>query len=191
MLFIDRLPMYAWVPPGTWSDRQLLSFCLPVIVSNPRSRPHPGARPQRWALDTRFSGEAFAWRHHLEEAGLDLDRGRTGSTRLKSLDGASQEFPLRSADLWLVSNIPAFRDAPYRIALDDGIAFRDLHFLPHPESNCPLIGMMALENARLKMEMDFATRTVSVWVPGAWYRKVWLFLRRLPSGFSTAAASWE
>ncbi len=191
VLFIDRLPLHTWVPPRALPDRRLLSFSLPVIVSNPRSRPRPGARPQRWDLDTRFTGEAYAWRHHLEEAGLDPDCRRNGSIRLTPLGGASQDFPLRSANLWLISNIPAFRDAPYLIELDDGIAFHNIHFLPHPESNCPLLGMMALETTGLKLEMDCATRTVSVWVPGAWYRRAWLFLRRVPSGFSTTPVSWE
>ncbi len=191
VLFIDRLPLHAWVPPGALSDQRLLSFSLPVMVSNPRAQPRRGARPQRWALDTRFTGEAYAWRHHLEEAGLDPDRLRAGSARLRTLGGAPQEVPVRAAHLWLVSNIPTLRGAPYRIPLRKGIAFRDVHFLPHPESNCPLLGMRALETAGLRMEMDFATRTASVWVPGAWYRKAWLFLRRLPSGFSTAPSPWE
>lgn len=191
VLFIDRLPLHAWVPPRALPDQRLLSFSLPVILSNPGSRPRPEARPQRWALDTRFSGEAYAWRHHLEEAGLDPDRWRTGSTRLMPLGSAPQEFPLRKADLWLVSNIPALRDAPYRIQLRKGIAFRNVHFLPHPESNCPLLGMRALEKTGLRMAMDFATRSVSVWVPGSWYRRAWLFLRRVPSGFSTAPAPWQ
>lgn len=190
VLFIDRLPLHSWAPPGTLPDRHFLSLSLPVIVSNPLSQPRPATQPQRWALDTRFTGEAYAWRHHLEEAGLDPDRLRNGSTRLTPLGGTPQEFPLRSADLWLVSNIPVLRNTPYLIRLRNGIAFRDQHFRPHPETNCPLLGMRALEATGLKVAVDFAARAVSVWVPGPWYGNAWLFLRRVPSGFATMPVPW-
>lgn len=188
--FIDRLPLHAWAPPGTLSERRPLSVSLPMLISNLGVPPRHRARPQRWALDTRFTGEAYAWRHHLEEAGLDPDRMRNGFTRLTPLGGAPQEYRLRSADLWLVSNIPALQDTPYRIELEDGVAFRDVAFLPHPEKNCPLLGMRALEPPGIKVEIDFTVRTASVWVPGPWYRRAWLFLRRVPLGLSTTPEPW-
>jgi hypothetical protein len=191
LLFIDRLPLYTWVPPGTLSPMRLLSASLPVLVSDPGSSPRSGARPQRWAVDTRFTGEAYAWRHHLEEAGLNPNRFRGGITYLTPLSGAPLEFPLRRARLWLVSNIPALRGRPYHISLSSGIALRDVPSLPNPQSNCPLLGMRALELSGLKITIDFTERTVSVWVPGPWYRRAWWFLRRLPSGFATAPVAWE
>jgi hypothetical protein len=127
----------------------------------------------------------------LEEAGLDPDALSNGFTYLTPVGGARQAFPLRSANLWLVSNIPALRGTPYLIELDDGVAFRDVRFLPNPESNRPLLGMRALDGAGLKFVLDFAGRTLSVLVPGPWYRKAWLFLRRIPSGFSTPPVDWK
>lgn len=161
-----------------------------MIITNRRAQPRRNARPQRWALDTRFTGEAYAWRHHLMEAGLNPDVLRTGSASLTPLGGTPQEFPLRSAALWLVSNIPALRDTPYLIELDNGIAFRNVHSLPNPESNCPLLGMQALEASGLKILIDFAGETVSVWVPAPWHRNAWLSMRRLASGFSLVPDPW-
>jgi hypothetical protein len=190
VLFIDRLPLYAWGPREASSGRRLVSVSVPVIVTNRRAAPRRGARAQRWAVDTRFTGEAFAWRHHLLEAGLDPDIRRAGPTLLTPLGGVPLEFPVRQADLWLVSNIPALRDTPYCIQLAKGIAFRNVPSLPNPESNCPLLGMRALERAGLKILMDFARGTVSVWVPAAWYRAAWLGVRRLISGWATMPAPW-
>src|SRR5437868_6429560 len=105
-IFIDRLPLHSWVPPGSSSAVSLLSACLPLFVTDPGSEPRPRARLQRWAVDTRFTGEAYAWRHHLVAAGLNPDVMRNGSTYLVPVQGGPQEFPLRSATLWLASNIP-------------------------------------------------------------------------------------
>ncbi len=189
LLFIDRLPLYSWVPPGTLSQKHLLAVSLPVVVTDPGSRPR--SRPQRWALDTRFTGEAYAWRHHLVEAGLDPDVRRNGSTYLAPLGGGPQEFPLRRASLWLASNIPSLRANPYRIKLEDGIAFRDVRSLSNPQTNCPLLGMRALEEAGLRVLIDCAGEAVSVWVPSPWRRKAWLFLRRVASGFATEEIIWK
>jgi hypothetical protein len=123
LLFIDRLPLYTWGPREASSDRRLLSVSVPLIVTNRRAVPRRGARPQRWAVDTRFTGEAYAWRHHLVEAGLDPDARRAGATFLTPLGGVPQEFPVRQADLWLVSNIPALETTPYCLELDRGLPF--------------------------------------------------------------------
>lgn len=189
VLFIDRLPLYSWVPSRMATP--LLSVSFPVIVTDPGRPPHPRARPQRWALDTRFTGEAYAWRQHLLEAGLNPDVRRSGDAVLTPLGGAPQSFPLRAAALWLVSNLPAWRGHPYRLELVSGIAFRDQRTLPNPDSNCPLLGMRALASAGLKVLIDFAGRTVSVWVPGSWHQKAWLLARRMASGSATEPVGWE
>jgi hypothetical protein len=189
ILFIDRLPLYSWVPPRRATP--LLAVSLPVIITDPDAPPHPRARPQRWALDTRFTGEAYAWRQHLLEAGLNPNVERTGHASLIPLGGAPQSFPLRAADLWLVSNLPAWRGQPYQLELASGIAFRDVGALPNPDSNCPLLGMRALESAGLKVLIDFAGRTVSVWVPSTWRSKAWLLVRRLATGWATEPIAWE
>jgi hypothetical protein len=75
--------------------------------------------------------------------------------------------------------------------LIDGVAFRDVPSLPNPESNCPLLGMRALARSGLRFVIDFCRQTVSVWVPGPWYRRAWLFLRRSVSRFATLPPAWE
>jgi len=127
LLFIDRLPLYSWPPRGALREDRLLSVSLPLILSNPGRQPRSRARPQRWAVDTRFTGEAYAWRHHLVEAGLDPDDLRHGFTSL---------LPLGRRPL----GFPALQSSPYQIPLDDGIAFRNVQSLPNPESNAPLLG---------------------------------------------------
>jgi hypothetical protein len=74
--------------------------------------------------------------------------------------------------------------------LASGIAFRNVPSLPNPEGNCPLLGMRALESAGLKILMDFACGTVSVWVPAGWHRAAWLGVRRLVSGWATTPAPY-
>lgn len=191
VLFIDRLPLYSWVPARALAAQPLLSVSVPVMITDPGAQPHPRARPQRWALDTRFTGEAYAWRPHLLEAGLNPDTRRGDRVSLTPLGGAPQSFPVRAADLWLVSNLPAWRDQPYRLQLARGIAFRDVGALPNPDSNCPLLGMRALESAGLKVLIDFAHQIVSVWVPGTWRSAAWLLMRRVASGWATEPIVWE
>jgi hypothetical protein len=142
-------------------------------------------------VDTRFTWDAFAWRHHLVEAGLNPNQLRKSLVSLTPLGGAPQAFPVRSADLWLVSNIPALRSWPYRIALKSGIAFRDVGSLPNPQSNCPLLGMRALAAAGLRIEIDFRRQTVSAWVPAPGQQRIWLAVRRVASRFTTEPVRWE
>ncbi|MBI1915551.1 MAG: hypothetical protein HYS12_12585 [Planctomycetes bacterium] len=125
--------------------------------------PPSGAQPQLWTIDTGFVGEAFAWRHHLLAAGLDPDVERVGTIRAVSALGASAVYPIRSADLWLVSNLPAL--APWRMELDRGIVLRDVAILPDPNLHRPLVGMQALIQSGLKLEIDFASQLLSLWVP--------------------------
>jgi hypothetical protein len=191
LLFVDRLPLYSWTRRTALSEERLLSACLPFLLSEQGHSPTPSTWPGRWAVDTRFTGEAYAWRHHLVEAGLDPDTRRNGFESLTPLGGNRQEFPLRSADLWLVSNIPHLQSTPWRIPLRHGKAFRNRRSLPDPQTNCPLLGMRALERAGLKIAIDFAQASVSVWTPGPWYRAVARFLRRFPTGFTTVPTMWD
>lgn len=41
----------------------------------------------------------------------------------------------------------------------------DIHTLPDPQFQRPLIGIRALRSAGLKVEIDFFHDTVSVWIP--------------------------
>ncbi|HEY7428447.1 MAG TPA: hypothetical protein VH682_29715 [Gemmataceae bacterium] len=73
--------------------------------------------------------------------------------------------PVRDADLWLVSNIPTLSPMPYRLSLHRGLPFHDVPTLPDPQFQRPLIGIRALKSAGLRVEIDFAKGTVSVWTP--------------------------
>jgi len=73
--------------------------------------------------------------------------------------------PIRTADIWLVSNLPGQSLAPFRVELNRGLPFRDVGRVPDPHFERPLIGIRALRRAGLRIEIDFAYDTVSVWTP--------------------------
>jgi hypothetical protein len=175
VLFIDQLPLHA-VGSGPLAA---LTASLPIVPSDPTpteqgtSRPPPLPRGgfQRWVVDSGYRGEAFAWRHHLEAAGLNVRDFLNGSATLVGFQrGRGERLPLRNVDLWLFSNIPALQYHPFQITLSRGVAFRNVDHLLDPESNCPLVGMGALVQAGLRVQLDCATRTVSVWIPGRQFR---------------------
>jgi hypothetical protein len=120
---------------------------------------------QLWVVDTGFTGEAFAWRHHLEDAALDPDTKRGVPVRLRgSTNLGGIQVPVRLADLWLVSNLPQL--PPFYLPLQVGIAFLDQRVVtPDPEFHRALLGMRPLVRAGLKLELDFANRAVSLWTP--------------------------
>jgi hypothetical protein len=89
------------------------------------------------------------------------------------------------ADLWLVSNLLPLRDKPFRLALDPGAAFRNVLQRPDPEFHRPLVGIRPLLRAGLTVTINFAGATVSVWVPGPWYRNAALMARRIVTGYAT------
>jgi hypothetical protein len=165
-LFIDHLPLASWTDHTQTPPVSHWSVALPVLITEPGlPAPPPGLAIQQWCLDTGQAGEAYAWRHHLIVAGLDPDQQRApGAVSLTSSLRSRALAPIRRADIWLVSNItagPGF----YRMALERGIPFLDVTTRPDPQFNRPLIGMRALRRARLRVELDFAGDTVSVWTP--------------------------
>jgi len=147
------------------------------------------AKPQRWVFDSGFTGDAFAWRSHLEEPGLNPRTNLAGTAPAKSAFGQEEALPIRKAALWLKSNIPSLQGTPFRIALSPGILFRDAAE-PDPEFFRPVIGMRALMRAGLKVRIDFAKARISIWTPGPWYQGVSLFCRRLDSAFSVDPTKW-
>jgi hypothetical protein len=165
-LFIDRLPFHCWTDLTRTPPLWYWTVVLPVIVAEPwlASPPATGAE-QEWVLDTGNRGEAFAWRHHLVLANVDPDQGRLPlPMTIRSVTG-SATVPVRDADLWLVSNLAGATPAAYRIVLHRGLPFHDSVSLPDPHFQRPLIGIRALRTAGLKVEIDFAGDTVSVWTP--------------------------
>jgi hypothetical protein len=79
--------------------------------------------------------------------------------------GRPLTVPVRYAHLWLVSNVPALQATPYRMVLHRGLPFHDVPSQPDPEFQRPLVGIRALRSAGLKVEIDFANDTISVWKP--------------------------
>jgi hypothetical protein len=134
------------------------------MVAEPTGLVAPGvARAQTWILDTGNRGEAFAWRFHLLQAGLDPDLGRLPQPMSIRTVSGKITVPVRDVDLWLVSNLPGLH--PYRIVLHRGLPFHDTPTVPDPHFQQPLLGIRALRAAALRVEIDFAHDTVSVWTP--------------------------
>ena len=165
-LFIDRLPFHQWTDATRTPPLTYWTVVLPVILTEPTLQaPPPVTGVQEWALDTGNRGEAFAWRHHLVQGGLDPDQGRMPQPMTIRTVAGRLSVPVRDADLWLVSNIPALQPTPYRISLHRGLPFFDVPTPPDPQFQRPLIGIRALRSAGLRVEIDFAADTVSVWTP--------------------------
>jgi hypothetical protein len=165
-LFIDQLPFHRWTDPTRVPPLTYWTVVLPVVLTEPTLQAPPAiVGLQEWALDTGNRGEAFAWRHHLLQAGLDPDQRRMpASMTVRSVTGRLT-VPVRDADLWLVSNVSALASIPFRISLHRGLPFHDVTTLPDPEFQRPLIGIRALRSAGLRIEIDFANDTISVWTP--------------------------
>lgn len=165
-LFLDRLPLHQWVDHTRSPPTPHWTVVLPVILTEPNlTAPPPVAGVREWALDTGNRGEAFAWRHHLLQAGVDPDKRRLPQPLTIRTVSGQVIVPVRAAHLWLVSNVPALRATPYRMVLHRGLPFHDVTAVPDPNLQRPLIGLRALRSAGLRVEIDFAADTVSVWVP--------------------------
>jgi hypothetical protein len=165
-LFIDRLPFHCWTDATRTPPLSHRTIVLPLVLTEPTLLSPPALTAVTdWVLDTGNRGEAFAWRYHLVQAGLDPDQGRMPLPMIIRTVAGRLTIPVRQASLWLVSNIPALRATPYRMFLHRGLPFRDVPTRPDPEYQRPLIGIRALRAAGLKVEIDFANDTVSAWTP--------------------------
>ena len=163
-LFIDRLPFHCWIDATRSPPLPHWTIVLPVLLTEPALPAPPAtAQVQDWVLDPGNRGEAFAWRHHLVQAGLDPNQKRFPQAIAIRTVIASVRVPVRDADLWLLSNLSG--QPPYRMVLHRGLPFHDTRAVPDPNLQRPLIGMRALRNAGLRVEVDFARDTVSVWTP--------------------------
>jgi hypothetical protein len=187
-LFIDRLPLqYREVVSA---GRRMLGWyaLLPAILTEPEfAGPPAGASPRLWKFDSGCALDAAAWRFHLQGAGLDPtapDKLDDERAKIRGANDALEELPIRHAGLWLVSNIPALQQAPYRLGLSPGLPYYDRP-PRRPAGLYPLLGMRAFRRARLEVKIDFDGGTLSVWTPGPRYRAVSQYLRRLPGRFAT------
>jgi hypothetical protein len=139
---------------------------LPIVVTEPSLLSPPAVSlVQNWVLDIGNRGEAFAWRHHLLQAGLDPDRVRLPQAMTVRTVAGKINVPVRDVDLWLVSNLPGQPPDPYRMVLHRGLPFHDTATVPDPHWQLPLLGMRALRAAGLRVEVDFAHDHVSIWTP--------------------------
>jgi hypothetical protein len=165
-LFIDRLPFNRWTDSTRTPPLPTWTTVLPIVLTEPTLLNPPSVTSATdWVLDTGNRGEAFAWRYHLIQAGLDPDQGRLPLPLIVRTVAGQTTVPVRYAHLWLASNIPALRSTPYRMVLHRGLPFHDVPSRPDPQFQRPLIGMRALRSAGLKVEIDFANDTVSAWTP--------------------------
>ena len=165
-IFIDRLPFHVWTDATRSPPLPYWTIVLPVMVIEPLLTGPPGvSRVQEWVLDTGNRGEALAWRHYLLQAGIDPNHRRLPRPITIHTVAGKVTAPVRDVDLWLVSNLSVSPPDPYRIVLHRGLPFMDVPTVPDPRFQRPLIGMRALRSAGLKVEIDFAHDTVSVWTP--------------------------
>lgn len=164
-LILDRLALHCWTDHTRTPPTRHWSVQIPVVPSPAGSPPLPTAKPWGWVLDTGFSGEAFAWRHHLETAGLDPDTEHDLPLALRwSATGQRTHVPVREADLWIISNCRGV--GPFCLSLDGGIAFIDRPVaVPDPEFHRALIGMRSPRRSQLSIEIDFVGSTVSIRTP--------------------------
>ena len=165
-LFIDRLPFHRWTDFTRTPPLSDWTVVLPIVLAEPTLlQPPPASSASDWVLDTGNRGEAFAWRHHLIQAGLDPDQGRMPFSMTIRTVAGRMKVPVRDADLWLVSNVAELRPASYRMILHRGLPFRDLPTQPDPQFQRPFIGIRRCRAAGLKVEIDFANDMISVWTP--------------------------
>jgi hypothetical protein len=165
-LFSDRLPFDRWTDATRTPPLTQWNIILPVVLTEPMLSSAPSVSAATdWVLDTGNRGEAYAWRHHLVQAGLDPDQGRLPMSMIIRTVAGQVTVSVRDADLWLMSNIPALHATSYRMVLHRGLPFRNVPTRPDPLLQRPLIGIRALRAAGLRVDIDFANDTISVWIP--------------------------
>jgi hypothetical protein len=187
ILFIDRLPIEG-----------LFAF-LPMTAVDPGKKvPRPRTHRQ-WKVDTGCGPEAYAWRSHLLEAGLDPAAHRGGTGEIRPAAGPAVERHRRKAHLLLFSNIPALEHHPFRLELSNGITLAE-DADSDPADRQPMVGMKALRAAGVQILFNLSGKTtkrndVSVWIPRAAIpqapSRVFLFARRVMSGFATLPIQWD
>jgi len=191
LLFIDRLPFHSWFPepghPGHWSAS------VPALATEPGLRvPPPPTHWHRWRIDTGYTGSAFVWRHHLLEAGIDPRQRIVGLSRAVLGAGSVREdLLIRYGRVWLFSNIPELRNHPFRLALNPGITFVNRDCRDDPRLATPVIGMRALRDAGVRVRVDCANDTVSLWVPAPWLRTLRVTVQRALTGFRRLPVTWR
>jgi hypothetical protein len=163
-LLIDRLPFHQWVDRTRQPPREHWSIRLPVLISAPGlDAPPAGATIQEWVFDIGFTAQAFAWRWHLENAGIDLELWDvpSNSSVRSSIDNRKEPVRICQVDVWL-PEFPTRNDGRIE-RLDLEVMYRDISNRPDPQLNRPLLGLRSFMSVGVKAEIDFLAKTTSMW----------------------------
>ncbi|MGH7136376.1 MAG: hypothetical protein ACREHD_11590, partial [Pirellulales bacterium] len=116
-------------------------------------------------FDLGFTAHAFAWRWHLEDAGVDLDLWDvpSNSSICSSIDNRKEPVKICQADIWL-PEFPPRNDGRVE-RLETEVLYRDQATRPDPQFNRPLLGLRCFMSARIRAEIDFVAKITSVWWP--------------------------
>lgn len=139
------------------------SVSIPIIPTYAGKEPSANAQPQQWVIDTGFDGDAFVWRNHFVEAGIEFDEVKHQTAWVTSTaTGRKSEVWMCKVYLWLASSVPPHE--PYRLAVPKGVACRR-ETASDPNRCRALIGMRLLIRSRLRLQCDFGAFTFSLWAP--------------------------
>jgi hypothetical protein len=144
-------------PVESWSIR------LPIIPTYAWEEPRSDAQPQHWIVDTGCSGAAYAWRHHLERAGIEFERVKRFTGEIRQADAGKIPVWLCSVRLWLVTGDPQHRFfllPRYKLSCNQKTVNE-----PDDEVHRAVIGMRILL-ALFKMEISFTEHRFSIWTFG-------------------------
>jgi hypothetical protein len=169
-LLVENLGFHVWQDNTRIPPRRYWSVKVPVIIAAPGlSAPPASGRVQLWTLDIGYSGNAFCYEQHLVGAGLRREKWQlTGTVTHRSvLSQEKRQGVLCQVDFWLLcsSDRNAKRPRFYRLEVAPGIGVNCERRTLGPEYDRPLIGMGLLMKARLKIDLDFEARSVSIWSP--------------------------
>jgi hypothetical protein len=187
-LFIDGLPFHSWIHDTHSGSVRIWSVSVQALPVGQLQGSAGDRPPQRWKIDTGCSGDAFAWRLHLEGAGLNPATQLATPSSIRTAGGGSQPVLVRKADLLIFSNIPGVE--PFRLELNPGIPFINSEFKGGPDLCAPVIGLQALRRARLTVKIDHGKEKLWIWTPDPWYRAPLLHLRRAFSLYRTLPSPW-
>jgi hypothetical protein len=138
-----------------------VEICLRVAITEPTaSGPPDPPHLLEFVLDT--GGDcATVTCDHLADSGISLAGPSGGWISVAWSDGRSTLEQTRDVTLWLYSNLPEWKDKPYRIELNGGVIV-----LTRTKSEMrPLFGMNPLLESGLRIELNAQARKVSVWIP--------------------------
>src|SRR4051812_30949528 len=100
-LLIDSRPIHCWTDKTCVPAEEHWSLRVPIIPSSVGEVPLPNAQPQQWIIDTGCTGEGFAWRQHLDEAGIDFDEAKRHPIKIRGAASETEGQPVTKNVVWL------------------------------------------------------------------------------------------